>query len=105
MASENVKRYINAYEVSRFYGGPEEGGWWYDSGLKLKSVEVRDDYGATQAIDEMWTEFAETYGYDPLTHKRVRGLTRSNLLGGSDLEIREESHPAENYPQQRPHYE
>jgi len=24
--------YVNAYRVSRAYGGPEEGGWWYDVG-------------------------------------------------------------------------
>ncbi len=23
--------YVSVYEVSRCYGGPEEGGWWYDS--------------------------------------------------------------------------
>ena len=24
--------YVNAYEVTRHYGGPEEGGWWYNRG-------------------------------------------------------------------------
>lgn len=25
--------YVNKYEIGRAYGGPEEGGWWYDYGL------------------------------------------------------------------------
>ena len=24
--------FVNVYEVSREYGGPEEGGWWFDTG-------------------------------------------------------------------------
>ena len=26
-------RYLNVYEVTQQYGGPEEGGWWYNYGL------------------------------------------------------------------------
>lgn len=26
-----VVAYLTAYEISRHYGGPEEGGWWYDA--------------------------------------------------------------------------
>jgi hypothetical protein len=32
--------FVNVYLVSRVYGGPEEGGWWYDSGEPLASVPV-----------------------------------------------------------------
>ena len=32
--------YVNAYEVMRHYGGPEEGGWWYDSFNPLASIPV-----------------------------------------------------------------
>ena len=28
--------YVNEYEVDRKYGGPEEGGWWYDTGKFIK---------------------------------------------------------------------
>lgn len=24
--------FVNSYETDRLYGGPEEGGWWYDVG-------------------------------------------------------------------------
>lgn len=29
------KRYVNIYVCDRAYGGPEEGGWWYDCGGPL----------------------------------------------------------------------
>jgi hypothetical protein len=32
--------YINAYAVSRHYGGPEEGGWWFNAGQPLASVPL-----------------------------------------------------------------
>lgn len=32
--------YLNAYAVSRCYGGPEEGGWWYDDREPLASLPV-----------------------------------------------------------------
>ena len=32
--------YVNAYAVTRHYGGPEEGGWWYNAGEPLASIPV-----------------------------------------------------------------
>lgn len=32
--------YVNAYEVTRHYGGPEEGGWWYNHLQPLASIPV-----------------------------------------------------------------
>jgi hypothetical protein len=32
--------YINAYAVTRHFGGPEEGGWWFNAGEALASVPV-----------------------------------------------------------------
>lgn len=36
--------YLNAYRVTRHYGGPEEGGWWYDAGEVLASVPVAAEF-------------------------------------------------------------
>ncbi len=39
-------RYISLYERSQHYGGPEEGGWYYDwydyTGVTMK-IKVKDD--------------------------------------------------------------
>jgi len=37
------RKYVNAYLVSREYGGPEEGGWWYDVGTPLTSMPLCPD--------------------------------------------------------------
>lgn len=34
-------QYLNAYEVTRHYGGPEEGGWWYNMGTPLASIPLK----------------------------------------------------------------
>ena len=31
--------YVNAYLVDRMYGGPEEGGWWFDAGVPVESIK------------------------------------------------------------------
>ena len=36
--------YINAYIVSRCYGGPEEGGWWFDSGEPIASIPIPSEH-------------------------------------------------------------
>jgi hypothetical protein len=36
--------YINAYKVYRAYGGPEEGGWWYDMGTPVASIPISTEY-------------------------------------------------------------
>jgi len=33
--------YVNAYAVTRNYGGPQEGGWYFNSGSPLASIPVK----------------------------------------------------------------
>lgn len=33
--------YVNTYEVTRHYGGPEEGGWWYNHDEPIASIPVQ----------------------------------------------------------------
>jgi hypothetical protein len=35
--------YVNAYEVTRHFGGREEGGWWFDNYAPLASIPVWAD--------------------------------------------------------------
>lgn len=32
---------VGVYETGRSYGGPEEGGWWYDTGSMIDHFRVR----------------------------------------------------------------
>ena len=36
-------KYANAYWTDRLYGGPEEGGWWYEAGEPVQSVLISQD--------------------------------------------------------------
>lgn len=41
MKRKNTPLYLNVYLANRAYGGPEEGGWWYDVGEPLASRRLR----------------------------------------------------------------
>lgn len=34
-------KYINIYECNKAFGGPEEGGWWYDYGHFIDGFPVK----------------------------------------------------------------
>jgi len=58
---ETWTRYLTVYFVSREYGGPEEGGWYYEQRVKYASFYV-GEMSATAFADlrdslEVWTEF------------------------------------------------
>lgn len=84
--------WVNAYEVSRQYGGPEEGGWWFDSGDPVHSQRYPTEAAARAAADRARAKF-------PRTDKRY------SVLGGEDYQVCIEPHPARSYPTERPHYE
>ena len=51
-------RYIVAvYEKARAYGGPEEGGWWFDTGRLVTSVSLHSE----EAVDPMAVALSTEY--------------------------------------------
>ena len=91
-------KFINAYAVSRNWGGHEEGGWWYDSGEPLASVPVKGD-ATEEEIEKEKARLEELIGWDN------RGQRRYSVNGGDDFEIYVEEHAAKAFPEVRPHYE
>jgi len=89
-------RYVNAYEVSRHYGGPEEGGWWFDAGTPLASVPCVTD----EAVDEAKTHLQFLFGpaYEG-------NRDRHSVIGEENLEIFVEDTVATPFPAETPHYE
>lgn len=78
---------IAVYETGRSYGGPEEGGWWYDTGSRIDPHKQRvfeDMVEARKYMDQLRQEYTE--------HKdiAVRGFT--------------EQLPVPGYPNRRPVY-
>lgn len=50
---------VAVYSVGRQYGGPEEGGWWYDAGSLERPGLVRgfEDYDEAEAyLKKLWDE-------------------------------------------------
>jgi hypothetical protein len=91
--------FVGIYFVCRSYGGPEEGGWWYDSG------ELAISDGAPEMKEFSSLEEAKAF----LVGARIAAETITENygpgLGGKYLaELHEGSLPAF-YPEERPRYE
>lgn len=88
--------YVNAYEVNRYCGGPEEGGWWYDAGYVLGSIQVRTKADALKAYVGLSAIFDLQYD---------NNYGRYSAVNESDLSIYIEDEPAKEWPEVTPRYE
>lgn len=86
------------YEVDRAYGGPEEGGWRYDTGTFVRAIAVHfDDQAAITAQRRANRLLERLQRHKPDTSSvlydggRFRAFTFSGL-------------PPERFPATRPHY-
>jgi hypothetical protein len=86
--------FVNAYEVSRHYGGPEEGGWWYNAFSPLASVPVRGKAAAKKVQARLRRMFAD------VEHGDI-----NSVLGGAELGVYLEDEMADYSPKERPYYE
>lgn len=94
--------YLNEYEVSREYGGPEEGGWWYN--LRIPTgTSYPMPYATTfeEACEAAHPLDADAW----LANKRDNPRGIYSVIGGRDLEWNVEQHPPRQQPMTRPHYE
>jgi hypothetical protein len=116
--------YLNTYRIWQSYGGPEEGGWWYESGEPVQSVLISD-----MDIDDWYETICGTpedrqqqcanatlfftQGKAPVPAKTGHG--GYTFMPGSDEPVSFvqdndyqscfEDHFAEVYPQERPRYQ
>jgi hypothetical protein len=88
--------YVNAYEVSRHFGGPEEGGWYYDVGEPMASIPCMTEDEVERASIQIYENLGPTY---------QGRRTRFSVIGEENLKVVFESHPAEPWPKETPHYE
>lgn len=84
--------FVNVWDVDRVYGGPEEGGWWYDAGECIKTVVCL----TREQADEIHAELSERF---PRTGKR------SSVLYGEDYDVTIDDEQGTFFPENRPHYE
>lgn len=85
--------YVTVYELGREYGGPEEGGWWYDTGTVVHTRKLRADEHRDLVLDEL----ARKYPY---------GNSRYSMAPrGRDYSVEFDDKPGADFPAVTPHYE
>ena len=99
--------YVNVYEVECCYGGPEEGGWWYDAGTLVPDMGGKVPIDNGDSFEEQRAKVLPTLTRwsDECKAMNEGTLPRSSVVGTSDLEATWEDEPGKDYPQERPYYE
>ena len=90
--------YLNEYEIGRAYGGPEEGGWYYDYG---KFIRCHGTYRYKLQAD---LELAAKCGYLEELREGLHSPD-SVLSEGNWPVIYIEKEAGQSFPQTIPHYE
>lgn len=100
--------YIAVDHVGQRYGGPEEGGWWYDVGyveefepIRVHFKEDRTPYlkdGEREFLGKLAEKWAQDYEFG--THHRSSSRPR-----GNDYDWRVTWDVPKDWPERRPYYE
>jgi|GEM_PF-2957010 len=111
-------KYVNVYEVSSCYGGPEEGGWWFPAGELVKAFgpfenEVAQDIakdireGNFQKTSQKYNMgFHSQDGCDPNGEPDDGFLMRGGAWGSTALHAYVQDRVgAEYFPKEVPRYE
>lgn len=93
--------YANVYGVAQCYGGPEEGGWWYDTGYPLASVPF-----TTEAVPGHGPN-GVVIRYSRKLPEQVQRVVDSVIAGNGEHNPRlyVETKFAHDWPISRPYYE
>ncbi len=84
--------YVSAYEVTRQYGGAEEGGWWYNwLDLVETTASLRRD--ADEVVETLKARHQ---------HRAVGDIY--SVLGGVAIQVDIEDESGESQSKERPHY-
>lgn len=96
--------YANLYLHDRAYGGPEEGGWWYDTYTPVDGDWMNEPppYGHFRTEDEAEKALVKLIEWCEEENKSRR--SPSSVASEGHFVARLESWPAEPIPARRPHY-
>lgn len=84
---------VQVYNTWQRYGGPEEGGWWYEEGEPIQTHFI---FNKKQAIQRA-IKLSEEYDYaNQPSITDSRGLSAIHIKYGDDF--------AKYYPEERPYY-
>ena len=92
--------HVNLYRTDRQYGGPEEGGWWYDTGRFEACVGLFDDRKVAMGL------FEALEASDWLKERKAGLHAPSSVLSEAEWPLlMVEDHAGRDYPRNRPRYE
>ena len=93
---------VSVYDTALAYGGPEEGGWWYDRGELVRTVRVFPSQERAYAYSRRLNRRLQSRAFGPNQGKREK----SSVLSDGEFEAHvHENHAPASYPDRRPHYE
>jgi len=93
---------VATYLVGQRYGGPEEGGWWYEAG----NLEVLDGHPVQRFASED-AAIESAYALNEVLDRTVNDGRKpiwSVLSDGVYRAIVNEGEPPDVFPEERPHY-
>jgi len=101
--------WVALYLVDLAYGGPEEGGWWYQTGTLVVDPQTYNEVGGAPAAFVARADAAALRErLEPGLNKLNAGrppIEASNSVGVYDLRITRAQVLPTQFPDQRPHYE
>ena len=86
--------WVNVYSITRHYGGPEEGGWWFNSGEVVASTHADNEEEAQTLRETCMANF-----------KELEWGNIYSVNGGVQIQVNIEDHPGKAWPETTPHYE
>ncbi len=104
-------KFVNVYRLERAYGGPEEGGWYYDDLTPIKSVRASRKRLRKKVMKRLKAEFpnpnsaGRILGGNPNDLDSVADFDENDCTGlsfGHDIVVYVENRPAHYWP--RPYY-
>jgi hypothetical protein len=110
-----IVKYANAYLTDRLYGGPEEGGWYYDVGEPVMSLPFLANEEPREDNEFPYDEMNRNYAFRKV-HALCEAASISSYVPALEyLERRDwkvdgfaiyiEDKPGEYFPQKRPHWD
>jgi len=102
-------KHVNVYLVDRAYGGPEEGGWWYEYGEPAEAGDLDPVYArdggtfpvAGATVD--WRKRAEELA-DVCHEVNADRPSIQHTNSAGEYVVRVEEHEPRTWPEARPHY-
>lgn len=87
------------YEIDRVYGGPEEGGWYFDCGNLVRAFKVTRNREHAYAMCQRANRLLDRL------QRNKRDIGSVAYKGGRHWVMVHENTAPKHFPETRPHYE